>query len=81
MGVTENGKYHEIQESPQPAAFLSLSQNEQSYTIFVVRSHRAQKEMAAERIDIVNGLAISAPDKDKILWRNAERFFNLNGIA
>jgi len=46
--VVEDGKYHEMQESPQPVAFLSLSQNDQSYTIFVVRSHRAQKEMAAE---------------------------------
>jgi predicted permease len=48
VGVVEDGKYHEMQESPQPVAFLSLSQNEQSYTIFVVRSHRAQNEMAAE---------------------------------
>jgi predicted TIM-barrel fold metal-dependent hydrolase len=31
-----------------------------------------------EHIDIVNELAISAADKDKILWRNAARFFNLD---
>jgi predicted permease len=48
VGVVEDGKYHEMQESPQPVAFLSLSQNDQSYTIFVVRSHRAQSEVAAE---------------------------------
>jgi aminocarboxymuconate-semialdehyde decarboxylase len=30
-----------------------------------------------EHVDIVNGLAISAADKDKILWRNAAAFFNL----
>jgi predicted TIM-barrel fold metal-dependent hydrolase len=30
-----------------------------------------------EHIDIVNGLAISAADKSKILWGNAARFFNL----
>ena len=29
-----------------------------------------------EHIDIVNGLAISAADKEKILWRNAGRFSN-----
>ena len=28
-------------------------------------------------IDIVNGLAISSADKEKILWRNAGRFFDL----
>ncbi len=34
-----------------------------------------------EHIDIVNGLAISAADKEKILWRNAERFFELPVVA
>jgi predicted permease len=48
VGVVEDGKYHQIQESPQPVAFLSLWQNEQSYTIFVVRSRLAQNEMAIE---------------------------------
>jgi hypothetical protein len=31
-----------------------------------------------EHIDIVNSLAISAADKDKILWRNAARFYKLD---
>ena len=30
-----------------------------------------------EHVDIVNALAISPADKEKILWRNAARFFNL----
>jgi aminocarboxymuconate-semialdehyde decarboxylase len=30
-----------------------------------------------EHVDIVQALAISAADKEKILWRNAARFFNL----
>jgi predicted TIM-barrel fold metal-dependent hydrolase len=30
-----------------------------------------------EHVDIVNGLAISEADKQKILWRNAATFFNL----
>jgi predicted permease len=47
VGVAEDGKYHNMQESPQPVVYLSLSQNEQSYMIFVVRSRRAQNEMAA----------------------------------
>jgi predicted permease len=47
VGVVEDGKYHDMQEPPQPVAYLSLSQNEQSHMIFVVRSQRAQNEMAA----------------------------------
>ena len=31
-----------------------------------------------EHIDIVNALAISPADKEKILWRNAARFYNLD---
>jgi len=34
-----------------------------------------------EHIDIVNGLAIPPADKEKILWRNAARFFNLDIAA
>ena len=34
-----------------------------------------------EHVDIVNGLVISAADKEKILWRNAARFFNLDNLA
>ena len=30
MGVAEDGKYHDMQESPQPVVYLPLSQNEQS---------------------------------------------------
>jgi predicted permease len=47
VGVVEDGKYHNMQESQQPVAYLSLSQNEQNYMIFVARSQRAQNEMAA----------------------------------
>ena len=34
-----------------------------------------------EHVDIVNGLAIAPADKEKILWRNAARFFNLDVAA
>ena len=47
VGVIEDGKYNEIAESPLPAFYLPLSQNEQANTTFVVRSQRAQNEMAA----------------------------------
>jgi predicted permease len=46
VGVVEDGKYHEMTESLQPAVFLPLSQNEQIKPIFVVRSNRSQNEIA-----------------------------------
>jgi predicted permease len=56
VGVVEDGKYHNMQESPQAVAYLSLSQNEQNYMIFVARSQRAQNEMAAALERTLNGL-------------------------
>ncbi|HET9366533.1 MAG TPA: FtsX-like permease family protein, partial [Candidatus Udaeobacter sp.] len=56
VGVVEDGKYHNMQESQQPVAYLSLSQNEQNQMIFVARSHRAQNEMAATLERTLNGL-------------------------
>jgi predicted permease len=47
VGVAEDGKYHDLQESPQPVVYLPLSQSEQGETIFVVRSLRTPREMAA----------------------------------
>ena len=47
VGVVEDGKYRTMQESSQPVAYLSSSQNEQNHMIFVVRSQRAQNETAA----------------------------------
>jgi hypothetical protein len=40
VGVAEDGKYHDLEESPQPAVYLPLTQSEQSETVFVVRSRR-----------------------------------------
>jgi ABC-type lipoprotein release transport system permease subunit len=56
VGVVEDGKYHNMQESQQPATYLSLSQNEQNQMIFVARSQRAQNEMAATLERTLNGL-------------------------
>ena len=47
VGVAEDGKYHNMQESPQPVVYLSLSQNEPSNVILLARSRRAMNEMAA----------------------------------
>jgi predicted permease len=46
VGVTEDGKYHAIQDPPQPVVYLPLPQNEKANTVFVVRSDRAQNELA-----------------------------------
>jgi MacB-like periplasmic core domain/FtsX-like permease family len=61
VGVVEDGKYHEMQESPQPVVYLPLSQSEQAHTTFVVRSYRAQNEMAAALERTLSGLEPNAP--------------------
>ncbi len=63
VGVAEDGKYHEMQESPQPVVYLPLSQNEQAYTIFVVRSYRAQNELAAALERTLSAIEPNAPIK------------------
>jgi len=56
VGVVEDGKYHEITESPQSAVFLPLSQNEQIKPIFVVRSNRSQNEIAPAIEQVLHAL-------------------------
>jgi predicted permease len=61
VGVAEDGKYHEMQELPQPVVYLPLSQSEQGYTIFVVRTYRPQNEIAAALERTLSGLEPNAP--------------------
>jgi ABC-type antimicrobial peptide transport system permease subunit len=61
VGVTEDGKYLEMQESPQPVVYLPLSQNEQAKTVFVVRANRAQKEMVSSIERSLNAIEPNAP--------------------
>jgi hypothetical protein len=61
VGVAEDGKYHDLQESPQPVAYVPLSQNERSGAIFVVRSRRAPSEMAAALALTLTAIAPNAP--------------------
>lgn len=63
VGVAEDGKYHNMQESPQPVVYLSLSQNESSNLIFVARSRRAMSEMAATLERTLSGLEPNAEIK------------------
>ena len=52
-----------MQESPQPVAYLPLSQNEQSKMIFVARSRLAQNETAAALERTLSGLEPNAQIK------------------
>jgi ABC-type antimicrobial peptide transport system permease subunit len=63
VGVAEDGKYHNMQESPQPVVYLSLSQDEPSTLIFVARSPRAMNQMAATLERTLRGLEPSAQIK------------------
>jgi len=61
VGVAQNGKYHDLEESPQPAMYLPLSQSEQSETVFVVRSRRTPSEMAAALAHALSGIEPNVP--------------------
>ena len=76
VGVAEDGKYHDLQESPQPAAYVPLSQSGPSETILVVRSRRAPSEMAAALQRTLSSIQPNAPVTAQN-WSNAlddERF-------
>jgi predicted permease len=70
VGVVEDSKYNEIAESPPPAFYLPFSQQEQANTTFVVRSHRAQNELATALERTLSGFA---PDTSITVqsWRGA----------
>jgi predicted permease len=60
VGVVETGKYHDLQESPQPVAYVPLSQSEDSGATFVVRSWRAPTEMTAALQQALNSVEPNA---------------------
>jgi hypothetical protein len=72
VGVAEDGKYHSMQESPQPVVYLSLSQNEPGNLIFVARSRRAMSEMSAALDRTLSGLEPNAQIK-VLSWPDALR--------
>ena len=61
VGVAEDGKYHDIQESPQPVAYVPLSQSDDNETVFVVRSKRAPSEMTTALQSALSGIAPNVP--------------------
>jgi predicted permease len=60
VGVVEDGKYHSMQEPPQPVVFLPLTQREQRGLVFVVRSPRAHNEMSPALERTLSGLEPNA---------------------
>jgi len=61
VGVAEDGKYHDLQESPQPAVYLPVSQDDPGDTVFVVRSRRAPSEIAAALERALSGIEPNVP--------------------
>jgi predicted permease len=61
VGVAEDGKYHDLEEPPQPVVYLPLPQRGQGGTVFVVRSRRAPGEMAAALERALSGSAPNVP--------------------
>jgi predicted permease len=61
VGVAENGKYHDLEESPQAVVYLSLSQSEDSEAVFVVRSRLLPNEMAAALERTLSGIEPNVP--------------------
>jgi predicted permease len=61
VGVAEDGKYHDMQEPPQPVVYVPLPQSDQRETVFVVRSRRAPGEMAAALERTLSGIQPNVP--------------------
>lgn len=61
VGVVEDGKYRTLTESPQPAMFFPLAQNQDSSTVLVVRSNLGASEIAADLQRTLSGVAPDVP--------------------
>ena len=61
VGVVEDGKYHDLEESPQPVVYQPFSQDDPGDAVFVVRSQRAPNEMTAALQRTLSGIAPSVP--------------------
>jgi ABC-type antimicrobial peptide transport system permease subunit len=61
VGVTEDGKYLDLNEGPTPVIYTSAAQMEQSTVQLVVRSRLPARTMAAALQRVVSGIAPTAP--------------------
>ena len=63
VGVVEDGKYHDLEEAPQPVVYQPYSQGDLGEAVFVVRSQRAPNEMAAALERALSGVEPNVPIK------------------
>ncbi len=70
VGVAEDGKYHDLAESPQPVVYLPLAQSGDSSLVFVVRSRLAPNQIAAQLASTLGGIEPAAPLTIET-WRSA----------
>jgi hypothetical protein len=61
VGVVETGKYHDLGEDPQAAAFVPISQSESSSVVLVVNSQLMQNELAATLRRTLSGIEPNVP--------------------
>lgn len=61
VGVVQDGKYHDMQESPQPVAYLPFTQSGETEGVLVVRSRLAPNEMAAALERTLSAIEPNAP--------------------
>jgi len=60
-GVAEDGKYHDLEESPQAVVYVPLAQRADSDAVFVVRSRLAPNEMAPALQRTLSGIEPNVP--------------------
>ena len=61
VGVTETGKYHDLEESPQPVMYVPLLQSEQRDAEFIVRSRLPASQLTAALTRALSAIAPNAP--------------------
>jgi predicted permease len=60
-GVVADGKYRTLSEDPQPAMFFPILQSPSSYTWFIVRSNRDERDLAAAVQETLRNLNTGLP--------------------
>lgn len=75
IGIVEDARYRSLTESPQPVVFIPMLQSPNLTTVFVVRSTRPARQMAAEMRRVLATLDPSLPVYD------AESLHDMLGLA
>lgn len=61
VGITENGKYHDLTESLQPVAYVPYSQSGETEAVYIVRTQRTPNEMTAALKQTFSAIAPNIP--------------------